>query len=542
MPLSRLPVSFRSDQYALREFQEDAIQFISKNRRSLVMLGVGAGKTLITLSLHAFLNEMRSTFKTVYVTEYVSVRQVDTDLQKFFKGKKATTIFEKTLTERVKIYRGFLVSDSEVLVLNYQMLISAFGKKHTKIKEENKHLLEEEKYLLSEILHHPDLLLVIDEATNIANPKSLAYGVISQVSKKVARTVALTATPVWKNLLSVFNIMRGIGLPVMDESEFKRKYCSYRPKVLTKKDKNGKEFVLKKKNPKTGELEEMVRNEFIGHKNVDAFWKEVERFTFIKMLDIDLPIRVVKYDLPLSAEMKKAQKILKGFYKFRPYNVVQITLNSPSFIKKQFDEAGIDDGHIEEYGSWKSTKFDWFKAKIEELSDQKILLYSPYTTVINDFIERSGLLSEQYAKITGDNESTTEEEKSRFINNPNCNLMFLTDAGSKGVDGLQISGHLLFPSPPLGASKYMQIIGRLRRIGSAHSGILVHMPIIYNSTDEDLYKIIQSELRLIKQVNPLQILDESLIDPSYDNMKTITFDGEGGMVEWLKVQIQNRKY
>jgi SNF2 family DNA or RNA helicase len=78
-----------------------------------------------------------------------------------------------------------------------------------------------------------------------------------------------------------------------------------------------------------------------------------------------------------------------------------------------------------------------------------------------------------YVKITGDLTSRERDEaRLRFQNDPKCNLIFITTAGSASLN-LQAAGTIIFYDTPWSYGDLVQTIGRAQRIGSLQEHILL---------------------------------------------------------------------
>jgi hypothetical protein len=489
--LERPPLAFRSDEFRLLDFQEECLLSVMKNKRHMVNLGVGSGKTLIALSLYHYLYEKNSDYKCVYITEHSVLRQVEENLRKFFTSNvKITTLFKDSLASRVEKYTRFLREDRQVLVISYENLVGAFGKKTTL---KNKMLLERERELLVEVFNKL-ILLVVDEATNIKNPKSLANQILVKLSQNAGRSIAMTGTPVMKSLADIYNIALGVGISVMPKWEFNLEHC-----VWTKFRIGRKEI-----------------RKLSGHKKVSIFWERLKGSYYTYKADMGLGLRMLRYDLELGESERSSMKRLYAEKQGQPaYNECSIAINK---------------GDV---------KFNWFKELVGERIEGKCVVYSPYLTVVHDFISRLGLGKDEYAEITGDVGDKTAE-RDRFIDDDGCRYLFITDAGGRGLDGLQrVARHMVFLNLPISSGQMTQVVGRLYRIGSTYSDIVVHVPLVWGSIDEDIYQVVQSEFHLVKSVNPEQLM-EGLVDEGV--ALRMKFDEMGNVDLWLKEKIMSRTF
>jgi SNF2 family DNA or RNA helicase len=121
-----------------------------------------------------------------------------------------------------------------------------------------------------------------------------------------------------------------------------------------------------------------------------------------------------------------------------------------------------------------SSKNDEFLRLIkEELINEKVILYTRFKSGIPSLeviCERNNI---KYVKITGD-DSDLDRQKSRhrFQNEKDCNLIFITAAGSSALN-LQAAGCIIFFDTPWSYGDLVQTIGRAQRIGSIQEHIFI---------------------------------------------------------------------
>jgi SNF2 family DNA or RNA helicase len=234
---------------------------------------------------------------------------------------------------------------------------------------------------------------------------------------------------------------------------------------------------------------------------------------------------MLRYDLELGetekASMKAIYTAAKNKGRMLPtVSECAIALSVPSYVRV----SGF------------SGKIKWFQELIQERIEGKCVVYSPYLTVIREAI--SVLDGEEYAEITGEIEDKTDS-RDRFVSDENCRFLFITDAGGRGLDGLQrVARHMVFLNLPISSGQMTQVVGRLYRIGG-QKDIVVHVPIVSGSIDEDVYQVVQSEFHLVRSTNP-----EQLIEPLVDDLagQNVTFDEMGSPELWLKEKIKNRNF
>lgn len=161
-----------------------------------------------------------------------------------------------------------------------------------------------------------------------------------------------------------------------------------------------------------------------------------------------------KYDAYLSPEGKKRGKLAALTY-------CQMISNGPGLLNETGDS---------------SKEEEFIRLMKEELLTEKVILFTRFKSGIS-FLEircdRNGI---DHTKITGDcDDRERKKSRLRFQEDPSCNLIFITTAGSAALN-LQAASVIIFYDTPWSYGDLVQTIGRAQRIGSLRDHILViHM-------------------------------------------------------------------
>ena len=140
------------DGVELRDHQHDGIVYMAKSKKGLLALPAGSGKTLLALVYFAKLKEKGIVDKTIIITEKSLTGQIQETIDDFFSiNMNLINVANQTKKKRLLSYND---AEVDIIVLNYQ-----------KIKNDFDELLN--------IIQNNDVLLILDEATAIKNPKSI---------------------------------------------------------------------------------------------------------------------------------------------------------------------------------------------------------------------------------------------------------------------------------------------------------------------------------------------------------------------------------
>ena len=137
----------------------------------------------------------------------------------------------------------------------------------------------------------------------------------------------------------------------------------------------------------------------------------------------------------------------------------------------------------------------------DELLGEKVVIYTRFKKMVDrleDLIVKN--LKQKVVKITGDIDNKTREEyKIKFNTTNDHNVMIINSAAKEGIN-LQSSGYLVFYDLPFSYGDFLQIIGRIHRIGSEHENIFLVYMMAQGTVDEKTYDILCKKKELFDQV------------------------------------------
>jgi SNF2 family DNA or RNA helicase len=120
-----------------------------------------------------------------------------------------------------------------------------------------------------------------------------------------------------------------------------------------------------------------------------------------------------------------------------------------------------------------SKEEEFLRLMKDELVADKVILFTRFKSGIPSLeiiCERNNI---KYTKITGDqNDKERKEARIQFQTDPECNLIFITTAGSESLN-LQAASCLIFYDTPWSYGDLVQTIGRAQRIGSLREHVLI---------------------------------------------------------------------
>lgn len=143
--------------------------------------------------------------------------------------------------------------------------------------------------------------------------------------------------------------------------------------------------------------------------------------------------------------------------------------------------------------SGESVKLDWLaEALTNDLSDEPVVVYCYFRPTLADLAHRLDKLGVSNARIWGAQDLATTTAALGAFNSGSARIMLITDAGGAGLN-LQKSRRMILVDTPRGASRVRQIIGRVKRDGSAHQTCYVTQLLSNTPIERELSQMISRE-------------------------------------------------
>ena len=574
----------------LRDFQKEGVKFLLKRPRSILGDAVGLGKTLQFLTAFAIYKSKFEGAKLIIVTNKSLIKQTEMQVGRFFEGFRVKSLEDMTPKKRWEAYGDFFGGDFDILIWGYGSLrndLNPDQKVVVKVKSVNSEPLEvksrygvfkvnskqELSYTLpggkikrpsfnatytldvggerftvylekkpyyttlemssplrkSEIAYssvfmkemenfrpkEKGLVLVLDEALSVKSPKSAAHKSVRMLCESCSKVVAVTATISKGGLEEPYNILKCLGIKVVENWEvFSKRFLIYN---LSHIKVNGKRLNILVGYKNRTEFQNLLAPYYIGRSK-----SEVAQ---------ELPPFILKdYFVKECAGVKKALTLL--------YNAVELE-DSINVSLARVRIANICPQLMDE-----SIPGDYISGKVQSLIDainnnfytEKLIIYCEYKTPV-DLLEQllPSKLIDPYKiplKITGDVKDRGGVLE-KFENSGDHNLLLLTSAGKEGLN-LQMSADVLFLSKPFKAGDFIQVCGRVSRIGTKHSSLCIHSFLMEDSSDTDLEVSLQIGLRIIQGISPNSV-DQGLMRDCQGSDET---DSDYVLLEGFKSRVR----
>jgi SNF2 family DNA or RNA helicase len=306
--------------------------------------------------------------------------------------------------------------------------------------------------------------------------------VVKHLTKDSKRVVLTTATPIQKNLLDMHSLMEALQLQSVFGSEigFKNHFC------VVRKNK----FTLR-----SGRV--VRKEEIIGQKNIVEFQRKIYPY-FIKRTFFqvgqelpDLMVRPVWLGLhPQQQEIYNQQK--QKLIKAQDEGKIREVRNK-GFHSIMQTLAGTRTFGLKEDVSMKLDTVEFFiKEKLGK--NEKVIIYSFYketVKVLQERLEKAGISG--VVTITGDTDAREKEAvRCQFMEDKNTRILLGTGAIEVAMN-LQKARYLIMVDLIMNPQRIVQLIGRMRRLGSEHRQVVLYVLLSKDTVEERLWKHLRIE-------------------------------------------------
>jgi SNF2 family DNA or RNA helicase len=355
---------------------------------------------------------------------------------------------------------------------------------------------------------HPEtrFMLVMDEMHKLKNHRSQFHQKVQALSLKCQRVYGMTATPVKNRLMEFWSLFRII-----------------KPNLFPKITRFQDEFCITKLQHIGGGRKVPI---VVGYKNLDEFVRRIELFYLSrKKHDVakELPqllsreVECELYDLQEELYDMAEAGLMQDMdddettsgQVLASMTMIQQAVNSPLLLVNEDDEPF--DGP--------SSKIDaLIDLLLDEAEGQKVIVFSRFEKMISligktleetKWVDGSGNKRNgiRYVRITGkeNDPKIREESKNKFQDmNSGTNVILITTAGAESLN-LQSAEHFVFIDLPWSCGDYVQLIGRMIRIGSSYTTVIAHHFLARKKSgkktiDHNVYKALRDKKKLIDKV------------------------------------------
>ncbi len=480
--------------FQLRPYQQQMVFHLILMPRFVVGEDTGCGKTIEVIGALAHLWEKNPTMRVLVVGTKSLASQWEEELRRFFREVNVF-VAAGEVEKRRKVREAFLKCDRyPVLVYTYGSIARDF----TDLQEWSGHLL------------------VADEATVFKEPKTQIHQVMGHLGATASRAWALTATLLKNNLVEGYGIFRVIvpGVFPASPSTFIKSYCLTQLRLVAR----GRRVP-----------------QIIGYApdQIEAYREAIEPYYLGRSkrdVASDLPKVLPPVEIPVSLSpaewslYRDAQAGLLQVGEKKDDGTTQTKMSALLRCQQVVNHAGLVE--VADVPSSKlSVLVDLLTSG--DYADQQVIVYSRFRTLIVNHIEPA--LRAQHVTVTrvtgGENDAQRAQARADFQEG-RARVILLTSAGGEGIN-LQAASAIVFYDTPWSAGDYVQILGRMVRIGSAHErAVTLHLVAkppggsrAQKTIDDYTLQVLRGKLALFEKVLDRKVFDDPTgpvapVDPS----------------------------
>ncbi len=519
--------------FKLRYYQVQGAFHLLLLKRMVLGDDMGLGKTIQILTALCYLWEKEPQDKVIVLAPKSAIRQWASEIQRFTKGvrtivvsKPKTTKAGGALEARKAAYKAWAEAPTGpddpkvVLILNYALLVRDWNIEGFRPLKPNGRPDPKQPVVpgvldarTQEVAKAGNLIVVFDEATAFKSMRTKTWEMSRFLADRAQRVYGLTGTLLKNHLMEGYCIYKVIKPDLFTtKTQFYEDYC------YVEMQKVGKHKIP------------IVK----GYKNLEHFRGRIDPFYIGRkkhMVSDELPQLITrevtcelsefedsKYEEALSGVLQLGNGEIRDFEEHKALTSLiycQQVANSLALLK--FEGSST-------IASLSAKEEGLLDLLSEELSEEKVIVYTRFESHIarlQAILKKSGIKS---VRITGKEDDDARQKAQELFQDVNSDVkvVFVTSAGREAIN-LQAAAALIFFDLPWSWGDYLQILGRMVRIGSPHKGVLAfHLMAKRPQTAEENQTIDQHVLQLLRRKkNPIEkILGESAVG-------ALKFDKEG---------------
>jgi len=453
----------------LRYYQVQGVMHLLACTRFLLGDDTGLGKTLMTISALTYLWERNADQKVIILTSKSAVEQWAGEFRKFTNGI-TTFVSRGTPVQRRKIREKFLaITGPSVLVMGYRTAVQDF----------------------SELQNEEGYVLVTDEAAAYKNHQTQVHQVCKWLSGKAVRTWALTATLIKNNLVEGWGVYN-VVVPGLfgSHNAFLNDFCITRMQQLPG-SRRQVPVIVGYRQRDIAEFRRKIDPYFLGRPKFEVASELPPLVTRHIMVGMN-SAQQAKYEEALEGLLvvgsKQGKTEEKEVTKLTAVTYCQQIVNHPDLI-------GVDG---------ESEKLDALLDLVGpggELEGEKVIVFTRFRKMVDILVPALKKLGIKSSRITGaEDEKGRKASQDAFQNAKSDTLVCcITTAAAEAIN-LQTAKALVFYDTPWSAGDYLQILGRMIRIGSTHDRCYAIHLVTEKTIDERVVKVLSKKMGLVEAV------------------------------------------
>lgn len=450
----------------LRYYQIQGVLHLLAMKRFLLGDDTGLGKTIQTIAALCYVWEKDPDQKAIVLTTKSAAGQWVGEFDRFTHGVQVF-LSRGTALQREKIRQQFLEAKGpSVLVTGYRSLVQDFAK----------------------VQNWEGMILVTDEASAYKNPSTQVGQVCRHLSSRAKRTWALTATLIKNSLIEGWGIYKVLVPELFGaKNHFLNEFCIVRmqalpgtrrqvPVIVGYRDRDVKTFREKIDPYYLGRPKHEVASELppLIVKTVECGMSSIQEDKYAEALAGLL--EVGRGDQATEVEVSPLTAII----------YCQQIVNHPELIGCEGESEKLDE------------LLDLLKG---EFAGEKIIVFTRFSKMVDLLVPAIQKEKIGVTRITGA-ESEKDRKKAQDLfqsSDSDVSVICITTAASEAIN-LQAAKAIIFYDTPWSAGDYLQILGRMIRIGSLHDRVYAIHLVVKKTVDAHVVQIMNKKMNLVEKV------------------------------------------
>jgi SNF2 family DNA or RNA helicase len=476
----------QSRELKLRYYQVQAILHLAVCPRFVLGDDTGTGKSLMTIAALCSIWEKDPTKKVVLLTTKSATGQWVSEFHKFTEG--ITPFFCKgTPAQRTKTRDAFRAHEGPaVLIMGYRAAVQDF----------------------TPMQDWENGVLVADECSAFKNDKSRVHQVVHFLAQKASHVWGLSATIIKNALMegwAIYKIIVPGLLPA--KTKFLQNFCITKMQPIG----GGRKIPVVVGYPPgcIKQFREIIEPYFLGRAKfeVAADLPVLEQ----KTIEVQLTDEQEKLYADALNGLLEVGGVDKEVTKLTAVTYCQQVVNHPCLVEAEGD-SGKEEALLDLLSEGEEPG---------ELAGEKVIVFTRFRKYVDHLEKVLASKKIKCVRITGAETKTEDRLKAmETFQNPNSgvNVILITMAASDAIN-LQAAKALVFYDAPFSAGDYLQILGRMIRIGSEHDRVYA-IHILSRSgraktIDHRVMEILSKKMKLVEEVLGKRIKgDTDLADPA----------------------------
>jgi SNF2 family DNA or RNA helicase len=386
-----------------------------------------------------------------------------------------------TKAKREKVYDAFTqATGPKALIMGYRTAVQDFER-------------------LQPMVGH---VVIFDEATAFKNDTAQVHQVCKHLAGSAERVWSLSATIIKNRLMEAWAIYK-VTVPDLftTKTQFMREYCVTREQTIPG-SRRRIQIVVGHRKRDIEAFREVIDPYFIGRPKHEVA-KELPPLT-TKIVDCDLSnIQKEKYKEALNGLLEYSDKQTgelseREVSKLTAVTVCQQIVNHPALVDVEGDSGKLE------------TLLDLLDT---ELEGEKVIIFSRFRSMIDILDGEISSKGIKTCRITGGESGEERLKSQQQFQDPKSDVTvcLITMAAAEGVN-LQLAKAVVFYDTPWSAGDYLQIVGRMIRIGSIHDRVYSYHLCAPKTIDERVMKTLKAKMGLIEAVLGKRLKEEGTED------------------------------